>query len=670
MNGPERQSVWAFGAALISLAALAMTARGLPFLAVLAAAILLSYFAETRLRDRTGLRWFVRLLLIAIIWVVTPDDPNAPYDQVGPTRSRNIFGEICAAEMAFQFWRSRRYDPERSNLAIMVMSGLTFLTASNTFEETFIRLFAPLYVLCIGLMGRSYRPRGGAIRRQWFGLPFALRGVALALVVGVGMIGYRETVANRTNLTDFSNRFLFKLPWNMETTGMSSQPMLGPIFGMRGSPARVLRIVGNLSDNHLVGAVYDTYSRSRWGPALVETHWKTAADTALHIIRPGLHPGGLAEAEITRLSDDSSLLYLPLETAQIDVTEAEAVSQPADGGGPFRVKTRGALTYGISAATVPDYQGVAARPLDAAMRTRCLYIPTVGRGMDGVIALGRRITSAKIPPRARVSAIVEYLQCHPYSLEYHPTSGEVDPLADFLLSRPPKGAHCEFFAASAAILLRSVGVPTVYVTGYYAHESESANVTVVRGRDAHAWCQAWIDGVGWITVDATPADGRPDALADLTPVEWWRRTEEWLQDRLLALLDFVSGITQLQVGIAVGAVCVAIGAILTGRSRALRRRRLGEAGTKAGYTTPDAELTALSERFEAAFRRRGGAFPANRTYSEHLREGPGETVERIVVERAAAFAELYELVRFGGHNEESERAQLERHVRDLEMSKD
>lgn len=67
--------------------------------------------------------------------------------------------------------------------------------------------------------------------------------------------------------------------------------------------------------------------------------------------------------------------------------------------------------------------------------------------------------------------------------------------------------HCELFATSMALILREAGIPTRLVTGFSgadrANEGSSGDL-VVRLRNAHAWVEAWIDGIGWVAFDPTP----------------------------------------------------------------------------------------------------------------------------------------------------------------------
>ena len=77
-----------------------------------------------------------------------------------------------------------------------------------------------------------------------------------------------------------------------------------------------------------------------------------------------------------------------------------------------------------------------------------------------------------------------------------------DPIQDFLNK---KEGHCELFASSTALLLRSVKVPTRLVTGFLLNQSgvegEFYHVTESM---AHAWLEYYHDGA-WVTLDPTPA---------------------------------------------------------------------------------------------------------------------------------------------------------------------
>lgn len=78
-----------------------------------------------------------------------------------------------------------------------------------------------------------------------------------------------------------------------------------------------------------------------------------------------------------------------------------------------------------------------------------------------------------------------------------------DPLENFLFHE--KRGHCELFATAGALAARALGVPSRVSYGwaggsYYA----DSNLFVFRAREAHAWAEVLIDGVGWVVMDCTP----------------------------------------------------------------------------------------------------------------------------------------------------------------------
>ena len=57
--------------------------------------------------------------------------------------------------------------------------------------------------------------------------------------------------------------------------------------------------------------------------------------------------------------------------------------------------------------------------------------------------------------------------------------------------------YCVHYATAATILLRCLGVPARYVTGYYTDVYEN-EWTTVTSDDAHAWVEIYLNGIGWI----------------------------------------------------------------------------------------------------------------------------------------------------------------------------
>lgn len=85
---------------------------------------------------------------------------------------------------------------------------------------------------------------------------------------------------------------------------------------------------------------------------------------------------------------------------------------------------------------------------------------------------------------------------------------------DFLERR---SGYCSHYASALAVLGRALGVPTRMVLGYSASgvQAEADFTYEVSADQLHAWVEAYIDDVGWVPFDVTPAS-TDDAEADDT----------------------------------------------------------------------------------------------------------------------------------------------------------
>src|SRR5206468_365886 len=75
-------------------------------------------------------------------------------------------------------------------------------------------------------------------------------------------------------------------------------------------------------------------------------------------------------------------------------------------------------------------------------------------------------------------------------------------LDEFLFER--RAGFCEHYAAAFASLMRLANVPSRVIIGYQGGEfNEIGQYLIVRQSDAHAWCEVWLKGRGWLRVDPT-----------------------------------------------------------------------------------------------------------------------------------------------------------------------
>lgn len=136
-----------------------------------------------------------------------------------------------------------------------------------------------------------------------------------------------------------------------------------------------------------------------------------------------------------------------------------------------------------------------------------------------------------------------------YSLYPGKMPDEAEGFVQWFLEESDTG-YCVHFATATAVLLRAAGIPARYVTGYLVSTRPGVE-TVVYEKNAHAWVEYWLPGVGWIMLESTPASALDEQIAPpvTAPVTVTREeTEEsgfnwWL---LLALVPLLMAALILQ----------------------------------------------------------------------------------------------------------------------------
>ena len=160
---------------------------------------------------------------------------------------------------------------------------------------------------------------------------------------------------------------------------------------------------------------------------------------------------------------------------------------------------------------------------------RYLALPS---GLDGRIAgLARDLTRGTTDPLERMVLLESFFRipgAFTYDIDITPGHAAQDLAAWLFEDDSPnhRTGYCEQFATALAVMGRTVGIPTRVVIGFSPGEVSGDGVITVRGRNAHAWVEAWVDGAGWVRFDPTPRSEADNpatgselafALADVIP---------------------------------------------------------------------------------------------------------------------------------------------------------
>lgn len=103
----------------------------------------------------------------------------------------------------------------------------------------------------------------------------------------------------------------------------------------------------------------------------------------------------------------------------------------------------------------------------------------------------------------KLKAIEKYLNNYTYTLTPGSIPKDRDAVDYFLFDK--KEGYCTYFASSMAVMARCAGIPTRYVQGFALNqENQNGYATYdFKGKNAHAWVEAYIEGIGWIPFEPT-----------------------------------------------------------------------------------------------------------------------------------------------------------------------
>jgi transglutaminase-like putative cysteine protease len=251
-----------------------------------------------------------------------------------------------------------------------------------------------------------------------------------------------------------------------------------------------------------------------------------------------------------------------------------------------------------------------------------------------------------------------------YTTDLRRENTKVDPLEDFLYHT--KAGHCERFAGALVLMLRSQGIPAVYVLGFKGCEENQDGHYIVRQEHAHAWVEALVPKPGqqlalndrtswvyhWRSLDPTPSG----AASDATESGWFADANTWVEtqfqeyvtnytpeQRQKALGEIVTQLTRIRT-LAVIAAIVALVVVVR-----FVRRRLAKPVDKPAVASESArwfgQMVALLTEHGIVPAPGDTAMEIATAAAGTLRQRPGCAE---VAEVPLAWADAYYQERFGG----------------------
>ena len=187
--------------------------------------------------------------------------------------------------------------------------------------------------------------------------------------------------------------------------------------------------------------------------------------------------------------------------------DSPAEIRPIENPDPMRFRRAFAVRSHVP--TTPYQDMIGQRPGDADWSDSIWRHYTEAPNDPRYGELAQRLLDALLPeyrgdPLARALVAKDYLDQNGIYCRRSKHASAGDPAASFLFG--DLTGYCVHFAHASAYLLRAMGVPSRVAAGYAVAESSrgSGSSVLIRGADAHAWPEIYLENLGWVVVDLTP----------------------------------------------------------------------------------------------------------------------------------------------------------------------
>ena len=418
----------------------------------------------------------------------------------------------------------------RDELQIYALSFLTMGAASTLYEDFLYGILFGLYVLS-GTFGLALfhlkteanrHRRATLVRRSPFDKLYVgiLAGISVLIVASSLLIFFGFPRIGLGLFADQSRD-------SISIAGFSEEVEVGDHGTIRDDPSVVMRVEfeGERPQDYASyrwrTMTFDHYDGRRWGRQLRDTDQRASQSGSRrydlrHLYRPHLRQlfdDEALQVEVYLEPLGSNVLPTLWPTTQIQLGDADTsplfgASRPRlrfDDYGDLRHTLDGniGLSYELTVQNRPPDQHLrrqSGRELNPDDAERYLQLPAID---PRVKELAERLTADADSNYEKAEAISAHFAAEfQYTLDLPQIRGD-DPVAEFLLDH--RAGHCEYFATSAVLLLRSVGVPTRLVNGFLGGTwNDVGDYLTVRQGDAHAWIEIFVPELGWVPVEPTP----------------------------------------------------------------------------------------------------------------------------------------------------------------------
>ena len=399
--------------------------------------------------------------------------------------------------------------------------------------RTELRWMVPLLPAVLLACGASHASESEAPRPALSLLPLAaaLLGVSLLLAPPEGMTNPTLSRFAQDLRERVRDRFFFQQERARYTLAADGWMPLGEhrLGGVPEPDERAVLRVQAKESVYLRGAILDTYNGAAWYDTLSARryYWGSLRHRALREeITQSAYPlqEQLPEHQLSvqLLSPGPSTLFLPQRLRSLTV--GDRMTPYFNLSGEVFITRNLTPEDAYSAACLPmkaTDSGMAALAArheadeDPGYPANTAYTALPGHIQQEVYDIAYSVTANCTTPWEKAVALRDYLKTTcAYTLNVQEPPVDVDFVAWFLLAE--REGYCTYFATAMTVLSRMAGLPARYVEGYLALPDANGEA-IVRGVNAHAWTEIYLNGVGWVTFDATPGHGDADDSGSAPP---------------------------------------------------------------------------------------------------------------------------------------------------------
>lgn len=343
------------------------------------------------------------------------------------------------------------------------------------------------------------RNRGGTSALLQGAAAVGLISVAAALVVGPRMPGVGEdpVIALR----------------DADRPGPSKRTTVSPLVDIRGRLVRDANVevftVKSTAPAYWRLTSLDTFDGAIWQSN--ESYQPTGSGRRL----PGLVPSQAPVDTVVQEFTVSSLasIWLPAAYRPERLEGIDGISYNADSGSLItRSETTDGYAYRVQSRLpkpTAELLAAAPAPLDPSAMDRYLALPAIS---------GRvRRLAQDIASRNNTSSFAKALalQNHfrrGYTYDLKARQGHDGRALERFIFETKTG-YCEQFAGAYAVMARAMGLPTRVAVGFTPGDVGEDGLYHVKGLNAHAWPEVYLEGFGWVAFEPTPGRGAPGAEA-------------------------------------------------------------------------------------------------------------------------------------------------------------